>query len=239
MTAHIHLSHVCVDFPIYNAKGRSLKNRLINAATGGRLAEDPQGRVMIRALEDVSLEIQDGDRVALLGHNGSGKTTLLRVIAGVYRPSAGAISTQGNIGSLIDISLGIDPEATGLENIYIRSALLGLSKAQTDQAIDEIVDFSELGQFIDMPMRTYSSGMQFRLAFAISTVIRPDILLMDEWLSTGDAHFKAKAEARLQEVVAASKILVIATHSPELAERLCNKVVRLEHGRIATGHDGP
>jgi lipopolysaccharide transport system ATP-binding protein len=232
MTVQVQLSDVSVDFPIYNAKARSLKNRLIDAATGGRVSADPEGRVSIRALENISLDLRDGDRVALLGHNGSGKSTLLRVIAGVYRPSLGVILTRGSIGSLIDISLGIDSEATGLENIYLRSAFLGLSRRETTLAIDEIVEFSELGQFIEMPIRTYSTGMQFRLAFAISTVIRPEILLMDEWLSTGDAHFRDKAEFRLQEVVAKSKILVIATHSPELANRICNKIITLEHGRM-------
>jgi lipopolysaccharide transport system ATP-binding protein len=232
MTAFIHLDHACVDFPIYNANGRSLKNRLISAATGGKLGADAQGRVSIRALEDICLKIEEGDRVALLGHNGSGKSTLLRVIAGVYRPSAGSITTRGHMGSLIDISLGIDGEATGLENIYLRCALLGLSKKETAAAAEEIIDFSELGQFIDMPLRTYSSGMNFRLAFSISTMLRPDILLMDEWLSTGDAHFREKVESRLAEVVKQSRILVIATHSPELAARLCNRTIHLEHGRV-------
>jgi lipopolysaccharide transport system ATP-binding protein len=232
MTAHIKLRNLSVDFPVFNAKSRSLKNRLVSVATGGKLGEDRSGFMSVRALEDISLTIGVGDRVAILGHNGSGKSTLLRVIAGVYRPSHGDMSISGSVGSLIDISLGIDAEATGIENIYIRCSLLGMPKAQITRLIEDIIDFSELGQFIEMPLRTYSSGMQFRLAFSIATIIRPDILLMDEWLSTGDSHFRDKAENRLMEIVSESKIMLIATHSQELAQRICNKFIRLEHGKV-------
>ena len=230
--AHIVLNQVGVEFPIYNARGRALKHFVFNAATGGRLLSDPQGRVVVKALEDINLDIKDGDRVALLGHNGSGKTTLLRVIAGVYRPSTGHIHTQGSIGSLIDIFLGADPEATGRENIYLRAAMMGLTREQTDAVVDKVIGFSELADFIEMPVRTYSSGMSFRLAFSISTMIRPDIVLMDEWLATGDASFQARVETRLKRVIEESKILVFATHSMDLANRVCNRVIRLEHGRI-------
>lgn len=232
MTAEININNASIEFCIYSGMSRSLKNKIINIATGGQVAKDNQGRIVVKALQNVSLKIQEGERVALLGHNGAGKTSLLRLIAGAYRPTGGNISVKGSIGSLIDISLGIDAEATGIENIYLRSALLGATKKETKRSIDEIVDFSGLGSYVDMPVRTYSAGMQFRLAFSISTMMRSDILVMDEWLATGDEEFRDKAEAKLQQVVSSSKILVIATHSKELADRVCNKVVKMDHGKI-------
>jgi lipopolysaccharide transport system ATP-binding protein len=235
--ALIDFQNVCVDFPIYNANGRSLKKRLIQVATGGQLGADPQGRVVVRALEDLSLTLKDGDRVALLGHNGAGKSTLLRLSSGVYEPSAGVARIEGEIGSLIDISLGIDPEATGRENIFLRGGLLGMTRREISNRIDEIIDFSELGVFIDMPLRTYSTGMHLRLAFAVSTIVRPEILLMDEWLSVGDEGFKHKAEKRLTELVESTNILVIASHSRDLVMHTCNRVIWLEHGKIRMDGD--
>ncbi len=230
--AFIKFTNVSVDFPIYNARGRSLKNRLLAAATGGQLGNDQQGRVVIRALENINFSFKDGDRVGLLGHNGAGKTTLLRLLAGVYSPSSGIAQIDGNIGSLIAITLGIDSEATGRENIYIRARLLGISKAEIHKRIDEIIEFSELGDFIDMPVRTYSSGMGLRLAFSVSTIFSPEILLMDEWLSVGDERFKHKAEARLKSLVETTKILVIASHSKDLILKTCNRAIWLEHGKV-------
>lgn len=235
--ALIKFDNVTVDFPIYNASGRSLKKRLIQVATGGQLGADKDGRVIVRALEGLTFTLKDGDRVGLLGHNGAGKSTLLRLLSGVYHPSSGKAEIKGNIGSLIDISLGTDPEATGRENIYLRGGLLGMTKGQINAQIDEIIEFSELGDFVDMPLRTYSTGMHLRLAFAVSTVIRPEILLMDEWLSVGDEGFKAKAEARMNEVVKSTNILVIASHSKELVRHTCNRVIWLEHGKIRMDGD--
>ena len=166
------------------------------------------------------------------GHNGAGKSTLLRVLSGVYEPSFGAVKVDGAVGSLIDISLGIDLEATGRENIYLRGSLLGLSTKQILSKYDEIVEFSELGDFIDLPLRTYSSGMHLRLAFAVSTILNPEILLMDEWLSVGDEGFRQKAELRLNEIVQATKILIIATHSKDLILKTCNRALWLEHGKV-------
>ena len=186
--AGIIFNHVSIDFPIFNTKNRSLKNKVMQAATGGKVSFGAEGTI-IRSLEDVSFKIREGDRVGLIGHNGAGKSTLLRAISGVYAPTYGSAEIIGDVGSLVDISLGIDGEATGRENVYIRGALLGLCKKEIDDKFDEIVEFSELGQFIDMPVRTYSSGMQLRLAFAVATIIRPEILLMDEWLSVGDCSF--------------------------------------------------
>jgi lipopolysaccharide transport system ATP-binding protein len=230
--AKISLSKASVDIPIFNANGRSLTSRILEVATGGRLDADPNGKVTVRAISDVSLELQDGDRIGLVGHNGAGKSTLLRVLSGVFVPTRGTAIIEGSVGSLIDVSLGINPEASGRENIFLRGALLGLSKAEVKEKFEEIVEFSELGEFIEMPMRTYSSGMQLRLAFAVSTIVRPEILLMDEWLSVGDEGFKAKASERLTTVVDASKILVLASHSRELMDKVTNKVIWLEHGEV-------
>jgi lipopolysaccharide transport system ATP-binding protein len=230
--AKITLNKASVDIPIFNANGRSLTSRILEVATGGRLDADPNGKVIVRALSDVTLELQDGDRVGLVGHNGAGKSTLLRVLSGVYVPTGGIAIIQGSIGSLIDFSLGINPEASGRENIFLRGALLGLSKTEVKAKFEEIVAFSELGEFIEMPMRTYSSGMQLRLAFAVSTIVRPEILLMDEWLSVGDEGFRAKASERLTTLVDESKILVLASHSRELLSKVTNRVIWLEHGQV-------
>lgn len=234
--ARIIFDHVNIDFPIYNATNRSLKNTVMQAATGGKVNFGVD-RTIVRSLENVSFELNDGDRVGLVGHNGAGKSTLLRALGKVYAPTSGYAEVQGEIGSLVDISLGIDHEATGRENILIRGALLGLSQKEIKSKIQEIIEFSELGAFVDMPVRTYSSGMHLRLAFAVATVIRPEILLMDEWLSVGDAAFNAKAEARLQELVQASQILVIASHSRDLIERICNRVMWFEHGKLKMDGD--
>ena len=230
--ASIKFDNVSVDFPIYNASGRSLKKRLIRVATGGQIGADPHGRVVVRALENLNFTLNDGDRVGLLGHNGAGKRTLLRLLSGVYAPTHGVATIDGEIGSLIDISLGIDPEATGRENIFLRGALLGMSKAALARNIDGIIEFSELGDFIDMPLRTYSSGMHLRLAFAVSTIVRPEILLMDEWLAVGDEGFKHKAEQRMTEMVQSTNILVIASHARDLLMHTCNRILWLEHGQI-------
>lgn len=227
----ISLNNVSIEIPIFNADSRSLKKRILSAATAGKLKSE-KGSVYVKALTNLSLTIVNGERIGVIGKNGAGKSTLLRVLAGVYRPSHGSINIQGSVASLIDVSLGIDHEATGRENIILRGALLGLKKAHILSKMDMIVNFSELGEFIDMPVRTYSTGMQMRLAFSISTVISPEILLMDEWLSVGDEEFKIKAETKLSEFVKSSNILVIASHSRQLIENTCNRVIWLEHGLI-------
>lgn len=229
--AHIRFDNVTVDFPIFNDASRSFKTTVLQAATGGKLTQFGN-RTFVRSLDHVTFELKSGDRVGLIGHNGSGKSTLLRTLGQVYVPTDGTAIIKGTMGSLVDISLGIDPEATGRENIFIRGALLGLDKKTIQERFSEIVDFSELGSFIDMPVRTYSSGMHLRLAFAVSTIIRPEILLMDEWLSVGDAAFNHKAETRLMTLVQSSEILVIASHSRELIEKVCNKVMWFEHGQL-------
>jgi lipopolysaccharide transport system ATP-binding protein len=233
----IVLQDLVVDMPIFNARGRSLKHKVLGAATGGRIASNSAGQVVVRALDHITLQASRGDRIGLIGHNGSGKTTLLRVMSGAYAPTSGLALIDGELGTLIDVALGIDPEATGRENIVLRAALLGMRRSQIRQYEPEIIEFADLGNFIDMPLRTYSAGMHLRLAFAISTVLRPEILIMDEWLSVGDEDFKAKAEGRLEQLVSSASILVIASHSRELLLRLCNRLIHLRHGRIEA--DGP
>lgn len=230
--AYIKLENVSVDIPIFNSQGRSLKKKLMGIATGGKIGLTEKGQTIIRSLSNISFEIKPNERVGLIGHNGAGKSTLLRVLGRVYEPTLGISNIQGSIGSLISISLGIDQEATGIENIFLRAALLGIPKEQVYKDLDSIVEFSELGDFIEMPVRTYSTGMHMRLAFAVSTMIRPDILLMDEWLSVGDKGFQTKAETRLNNLIENSSILVIASHSRSLIERCCTKVIWLEHGVI-------
>jgi lipopolysaccharide transport system ATP-binding protein len=232
--SYVRAENVVVDFPIYGAQSRSLKNTVISTATGGLLARDASQHVVVRALNGVSFEFREGDKIGVVGHNGSGKTTLLRVLAGAYEPVGGSLEIVGRVASMLSINLGMDPEATGHENIYIRAAIMGLKPKEVEPLVDEICEFSELGDYIQMPMRTYSSGMSMRLSFAISTSIAADIILMDEWLSVGDPQFSEKAQRRLQRLLGRAKVLVLASHDEHLIRNNCNKIMRLEHGKIAS-----
>ena len=229
--AHIQLNEVCIDLPVFGAHSRSLKNRLIAAATGGRLAKE-SGVTFVRALSHVTLELRPGDRIGLWGHNGAGKTTLLRVLAGAYAPTHGTVQVEGEVTSLIDLALGMEPEATGYENISLRLMMMGRNPQVAKHITEEVESFSGLGEFLELPIRTYSSGMMMRLAFAISTSVEPEILLMDEWLSVGDKEFVTKAEERLEELLTRTQILVIASHSREMLERRCNRILQLDHGTV-------
>ena len=233
MSVHIKGENICVDYPIFNGPHRSLKKNLLRVATGGRISRDAGRGVTVRALDGIDLEIREGERIGLTGHNGSGKSTLLRVLAGVYEPTGGRLEVHGRVASLLDISIGMDVEASGLENIFLKGLLLGFSRNDIQKKVEEIMDFSGLGEYIDMPVRTYSSGMVMRLAFSIATSIEADILLMDEWLSVGDADFVKKAEDRLKSLIHRTPILVIASHSKEILQEVCSRVLRLEGGRIA------
>lgn len=226
------LEDVSVDIPIFNSQTRSLKKTLIGVATGGRINLNSSGKAVVRSLDHVNLRVEEHERIGIVGHNGAGKSTLLRVLSKVYCPTSGKAMIDGRIGSLIDISLGIDPEATGVENIYLRAALLGIDKSRVDAELDDLLEFTQLGEFINMPVRTYSTGMHMRLAFGVSTMISPDILIMDEWLSVGDRDFQIKAEKRLNNLIARSNILFLASHSRSLIEKCCTRVIWLEHGSI-------
>lgn len=229
--AYISLKDVSVSFPIYGAGAASLKKTLAASVTGGRFGKET-GVNVVQALSNLNLELKSGDRLGLVGHNGAGKSTLLRTLAGVYEPTSGDFVRRGTVSSLIDPSLGIEADATGVENIMLRGLVMGMSKKQIDQLTPSICEFSGLGEYVNMPVRTYSTGMLMRLAFSISTSVEADILLMDEWLSVGDAEFTHKAEQRMKDVVAKSGILVLASHSPALIAKECNRVIHLEHGRI-------
>ena len=231
----ISAKDVIVDFPIYTGTGnRSFKKVLMNAATGGAFAKDAGENIVVRALDKVSFSFNEGDRVGLIGHNGSGKSTLLRVLGGIYEPISGDLEINGRVTSMLSITLGMELEATGLENIYLRGTIMGLRLKQLDKLVDEIAEFSGIGDYLQLPMRTYSSGMQMRLAFAISTCVDADIILMDEWLSVGDAEFIEKAQQRMNGLVSNARIVVIASHDPELIKAECNKVIKLEHGKIVS-----
>lgn len=228
---YISLKNVGVNFPIYGAGANSLKKTLASSVTGGRFGKET-GVNVVQALSDINLELKAGDRLGLVGHNGAGKSTLLRTLAGVYEPSVGDFERRGTVSSLIDPSLGIEGDASGVENIMLRGLVMGLSKKQIDDLTPGIIEFSGLGDYINMPVRTYSTGMMMRLAFSISTSVQADILLMDEWLSVGDAEFTEKAEQRMKDVVSGAGILVLASHSSDLIAKECNRVIHLEHGRI-------
>ncbi|MEX3854217.1 ABC transporter ATP-binding protein [Paraburkholderia sp. BR10923] len=224
--------NISVEFPIYENSHRSLKKAVLNLTTGGRIGQDAGRHAVVRAIDDLSFTFGEGERIGLIGHNGSGKTTLLRTLSGVYAPVRGELKVQGKIASLLDVSMGLDPDATGFENIYLRGILDGLKPARIRSKIDEIADFSELGDYLNLPVRTYSSGMMLRLAFAISTSVEADILIMDEWLSVGDAEFSVKAAERLEGLVGKAALLVVASHDPSLVARVCNRKISMEHGKM-------
>jgi lipopolysaccharide transport system ATP-binding protein len=225
------LDHATVHLPILGARAFSLKHTLLASATGGRIGREA-GITVVEALNDICVDLRDGDRLGISGHNGAGKTTLLRVLSGAYPPTSGVRTCEGRVATLIDPTLGIEPEATGYENIMLRGLVMRIGRKRIRQLRDEIAAFSELGDFLSMPVRTYSSGMRMRLAFAITTSVPADILLMDEWLSVGDADFRPKAEARMRELVSKSGILVIATHSKELIARECTRAITLKQGSV-------
>lgn len=229
---HISAKDVVVQFAVYGLGSRSLKKNILRAATGGALATDAADRVVVKALDGISIEFREGERIGLVGHNGSGKTTLLRVLAGIYEPISGALDIRGSVVSMLSITLGMDPDATGLENVSLRSALMGLSKNETQRIAEQVADFAGLGDYIYMPLRTYSAGMAMRLAFTISTAVSADIILMDEWLNVGDADFAAKAQRRLNELMGSAKIVVLASHDMSVLAQFCTRIVRLDHGRI-------
>lgn len=226
----ILISNITVEYPIYDADNRSFKKSLINTATGGKFTERGE-TPLVTALQNFSVHIKHGDRIGLTGHNGSGKSTLLRVIAGILKPSKGSVTVNGSVSTLFDIGLGMDDHLTGYENIMIRGLLLGMTKKQIIEKTDEIAEFTELGNFLSVPIHTYSDGMRLRLAFSVSTAFQPDILLMDEGILAGDAEFIKRAESRLDEFVDNSSILILATHSRDLLDRFCHKEITLSKGR--------
>ena len=219
-----------VDFPIFDAKSRSLKKTVLGLV-GGNIASDTKVPI-IQALRDVTVDLDHGARVGLVGHNGAGKSTLLRLLAGIYEPTRGFAEVRGRVAPVFDLGVGMDPEISGFENIMIRGLFLGMTRKQMEERVDDIADFTELGDFLSMPLRTYSTGMRVRLALGVVTSIDPEILLLDEGIGAVDAAFLEKSKQRLSELVERSGLLVFASHSDEFLRELCDTAIWMEHGQI-------
>jgi ABC-type polysaccharide/polyol phosphate transport system ATPase subunit len=232
--ATVVLENVNAHFPIYGAHQRSLHKALFRRATGGSIEREGKNndRVTVKALTDISLTLHDGDRLGLIGHNGAGKSTLLKLMAGIYEPVSGTIKVEGRVTPLFDAMPGLDGEDTGYENIITSGMLIGMTRQQIEAKIPEIEEFCELGEYLTLPVRTYSTGMTMRLGFALVTALDPGVLLMDEGFGTGDLRFAERAEARMKDFIGRSRIMVLASHSNNAIRSMCNKVVWLESGRI-------
>lgn len=236
MAPSIKLENVGVHFNLPQARSQGMMNSFKSVALGGVITQQKK-RVGIHALDDISLHLKRGDRVALIGHNGAGKTTLLRVLAGIIPPTSGKIRVEGRISSLISIQLGLNNHATGRDNIRLRARYMGFTEKEIDGQFDDIIEFSNLSEFIDLPMRSYSSGMRLRLAFAIATAFRPDILILDEWLSAGDESFQKKASQRLGSLIERTGIFIFASHNSQVQARTCNMGIVLRRGKIQFSGD--
>lgn len=230
--SQIILENVTLDFPIYGASSRQLRKHFLRASTGGLINQDDQSVMTVRALNDISLHFQTGDRIGLIGHNGAGKSTLLRVLAGIYEPMLGKISIKGKVSALLNVMLGLDQESTGYENIRICGILNGMNLKKIRELTESIAEFTDLGDYLKLPIRTYSTGMQLRLAFAIATAGHPEILILDEVVGAGDSHFFQKTKKRLENLIDNADIVILASHDESLIHSLCNKVLTLEAGRI-------
>ncbi len=229
--ASIQTHDACVDFPIFDAKSRSMKKAFLGAA-GGAVARNSSNVVVVEALRDINISLADGDRVGLVGHNGAGKSTLLRLLSGIYEPTRGRADVRGRVAPVFDLGVGMDPEISGYENIIIRGLFLGMTRKQMVAKMDEIADFTELGDYLSMPMRTYSTGMRVRVAMGVVTSIEPEILLLDEGIGAVDAEFMKKARSRLQALVERAGILVFASHSDEFLVQLCSSAMWIDHGTV-------
>jgi ABC-2 type transport system ATP-binding protein/lipopolysaccharide transport system ATP-binding protein len=228
--SYIKLHNVSLEYPIYNSFTRSLRLNLFKTV-GGKLA-DHNNSFTVQALKNINLNLNDRDRLAIIGHNGAGKSTLLRILSGIYKPTSGSLDIKGSISSLINIQLGMESEATGYENIIMRGIFMGMTFSQIKDKTEEIADFSELGPYLSLPMRTYSTGMAVRLAFAISTCIIPEILILDEMIGAGDSNFIKKAQQRTEQIMQEAKILILASHNTTILKEFCNKAILIKEGQI-------
>jgi lipopolysaccharide transport system ATP-binding protein len=236
MSAHIEVAGLNLSFPLYHASGRSLKKVVFSTVTG-RMGSDAKHRVVVEALRGINVSVQAGERIGLIGPNGAGKTTLLRALAGIYEPVDGSVTVRGKLNALLDPSLGMNFDLSGRENIMLRGLYSGLDSAAIHQLEEDVSTFAELGEFIDLPVRIYSAGMMVRLGFAMATAIRPQVLLMDEWILAGDAAFWERALLRLEDMVRGAEILVLSSHNLYVIADWCTRVLWLEQGRIR--EDGP
>ena len=234
--ARIVAEDISVDFPLYHGSARSLK-KTVFAVAAGRLGEDGQRRTVVQALRNISFKLRSGDRLGLIGTNGAGKTTLLRTLAGIYEPVGGRVMVDGSLNALLDTQLGMNPDLTGRENILLRGLYSGLNAAQIRRLEEDVQDFAEPGEFMELPVRLYSSGMVIRLGFALATAVNPQVLLMDEWFMAGDIRFVAKAMGRMENVVRGAEILVLSSHQNQAVRDWCTRVIWLDHGRVRA--DGP
>lgn len=230
--SYVKAQNLVVEMPVYELSGRSMKMRMLNKLASSRIGSSNNGTTVVRALQDVSFEFKDGDRVGLIGSNGSGKSTLLRVLASIYEPSSGSLEIQGKAVALLEMGLGMDDSMTGYQNIKLRGMLLGMSREEVAEKTEEIADFTDLGDYLHLPIRAYSSGMRIRLAFAISTAVEAELLLLDEVIGVGDAAFLEKANARLKAFQEKANIVFIASHSGAVISDMCNKVMWLEGGKL-------
>ncbi|MDI2091753.1 ABC transporter ATP-binding protein [Commensalibacter oyaizuii] len=246
----IHLEHLSIEFPLFHLEHRSIKKTLFSKAsnivskqqrqhqrTGADIVTDSNQNVVVQALKDINLSIHAGERVGLIGHNGAGKSTLLRAITGIYEPNQGKIITNGSIEALLSTNAGMNPQLSGRENIYLRAKRLGLSKKEIQQLEKDVELFAELNEFMDLPIKIYSSGMLMRLGFGLSTAIAPNILLMDEWFMAGDNSFQDKAKQRLINIIDKAEIVVLTTHSLPIIRTWCNRIIWMKSGQIVA--DGP
>lgn len=246
----IKLEHLSIDFPLFQLESRSLKKTLFSKAgkmiggqqkqhqrTGAEIATTSNNDIVVQALRDINLSIQSGERVGLIGHNGAGKSTLLRAITGIYEPNSGHLSSSGSIEALLSTNAGMNPLLSGRENIYLRGKRMGLSNKQIQTLEKDVEEFAELNEFMELPIKIYSSGMTMRLGFGLSTSIIPNILLMDEWFMAGDSNFQDKAKKRLISIVNKADIVVLTTHSLPILKEWCNRIIWLKAGQIIA--DGP
>lgn len=229
--AEITFKNATIRYPVYGSHGMSLRSHLMRVATGGNIEQDARTTV-VTALKDVSFTLKDGDAVGLIGHNGSGKSTLLRTMAGIYPPSEGSVTLRGKTSTVFEIGAGLDHELSGYDNIIHLGMMMGMSYREAKSLTPDIEEFTELGDFLQLPIRTYSSGMTMRLMFAVATAVTPEILLLDEMFSTGDAGFQEKSLARIRKIIGAAKIFVFASHDRSLIKTYCNRVFKLEHGHM-------
>jgi ABC-2 type transport system ATP-binding protein len=230
----IEARNVGIEFPVAPPNAKSFRHLALRTVSrvGGKVLKNEGSFRFVQALEDVSFTLRRGDRLGLLGHNGAGKTTLIRVLAGIYEPTRGSLRMMGRNVPMFDIGLGMDEEATGYENIRIRGLILGLTPEEIEERVAEISEFAELGDYLELPIRTYSSGMLLRLVFSIAASIHGDIILMDEWIAVGDAQFRKKTHDRLQKITEQSGIVVLASHDHGLLRDTCNLGLHLDGGRV-------